>query len=320
MNLLITGGCGFIASNFIDMMINKYPNYTYVNLDCLDYCSNLSRLTKTNNYTFIEGNIQDSNLVTKILDQYKITVIVHFAAQSHVDKSFTNQMDYINTNIIGTYTLLECAHKYGKVERFINVSTDEVYGDTSIIKDENSLLNPNNPYSASKASAEMLCKAYSKSFKLPIIITRGNNVYGPKQYYDKVIPRFIHLLKNDVKCTIHGDGSNLRSFLHVEDVVAAFDIIIHKGVIGETYNIGTEKEVNILEVAKKCIQHMKPDSTIDDYITFVPDRPYNDKSYPIDSTKLNKLGWESKIPFDEGLKSTIEWYSNVNDDYWVNSL
>jgi UDP-glucose 4,6-dehydratase len=321
MNVLITGGCGFIASNFLNLTIKKYPHYTFVNIDCMDYCSNKSNIDSHDNYIFVKGKIQDSELITKILNQYQINVIIHFAAQTHVDRSFNHAMDCIDTNIIGTYNLLECCRHYGKLEKFIHVSTDEVYGDSSIIKDESSGLFPTNPYSASKAGAEMICYAYYKSFKIPLIITRGNNVYGPSQYCEKVIPKFIRLIQNGQKCTIHGTGNYLRSFLHVDDVANAFDIILHKGQIGEVYNIGIDVEISIIQVAKMCIKIITGSDNYNDYIVYTDDRLYNDKNYPINSDKLKSLGWEAKIPFETGLKSTIEWYSNIDiHSYWTTDV
>ena len=318
MNVLITGGCGFIASNFIERMTKLYPNYTFVNLDCMDYCSNKSNIDSNGNYTFIKGKIQDSQLVTNILNNYNINVIIHFAAQTHVDRSFNHAIDCIDTNIIGTYTLLECCRHYGKLQKFIHVSTDEVYGDSDVVKDESSGLFPTNPYSASKAGAEMMCYAYYKSFKIPLIITRGNNVYGPKQYCEKVIPKFIKFITTGCKCTIHGSGHYLRSFLHVDDVSAAFDIVLHQGQIGEVYNIGIDAEISILQVAKMCIKLITGSDNYDDYITYVDDRLYNDKSYPINSDKLRDLGWEPTISYDSGLKSTIDWYRTIDlDTYWT---
>jgi len=350
-NLLITGGSGFIASNFLLNVINTYPHYKFVNLDRLDYCSNSSTVPLSydsnsetydsnsegydsnaynddssvatrSNYTFVKGDITDAELVSKLLVEHNINVVMHFAAQSHVDRSFTDQLSYIDTNIVGTYTLLECCRKYmaagHNISKFIHVSTDEVYGDSELVKDETAPLLPTNPYSASKAAAEMICHAYYKSFKIPLIITRGNNVYGPWQYHEKVVPRFIRLLQNGGKCTIHGSGNYYRSFLHVDDVVAAFNVILHKGVIGNIYNIGTDVEISILQVAQLCVGYLKGlSANVDDYLIFVADRVYNDKSYPVNSEKLKKLGWAPAISFETGLKSTIDWYLTHDDSYWL---
>ena len=225
-NILVTGGCGFIASNFLNYMIQKYPNINFINIDALYYCADISNITKENrnknNYKFIKGNIQNKEFIDYILKTNNIDTIIHFAAQSHVDNSFSNPIQYTKDNILGTHNLLESVREYGKINKFIHVSTDEVYGETildSDIKNENSILNPTNPYSATKASAEMLVNSYRYSYNLPIIITRGNNVYGPRQYPEKLIPKFIKLLKENKPVTIHGDGSSLRAFIYIEDVV-----------------------------------------------------------------------------------------------------
>lgn len=315
-NLLITGGCGFIGSNFINNIFNKNI-YNITNIDAMYYCANENNvkeeIRKSENYQLVIGNICDANLINYILNKNKITHIIHFAAQSHVDNSFENSLQYTQDNILGTHTLLECCRKYGKIERFIHVSTDEVYGESMLEdeehhKTEHSVLCPTNPYAATKAGAELIAQAYYHSFKMPIIITRGNNVYGPNQYPEKVIPRFIKLLKEDKKVTIQGNGSCIRAFLHAEDTSRAFELILEKGELGEIYNIGCDEdmEYSILEVGKILIKMIKgKDVNLDEWIEYVKDRPFNDKRYYISNQKLKKLGWEIKIDFIDGLKELI---------------
>ena len=319
-NILVTGGCGFIASNFLNYMIKKYERYNFINLDAMYYCANEKNITKSNrskkNYKLIKGTIQNKELVRFILEENKIDTIIHFAAQSHVDNSFSNPIQYTKDNILGTHILLECIREYGKIEKFIHVSTDEVYGESlcqeTDIKNEKSLLNPTNPYAATKASAEMIVNSYVYSYGLPVIITRGNNVYGPRQYPEKLIPKFIKLLSEDKKCTIHGEGYTERSFLYVDDVVKAFECILFKGKIGEIYNIGTNYEYSVMEITRRLIKmihncELENERYIEKYIEFVEDRKYNDKRYNISFNKLLDLGWKQETFIDEGLKKTIEY-------------
>ena len=324
MNLLVTGGCGFIASNFINYYYRSDINI--INLDAMYYCANENNINDdirySRNYTFIKGNLQSKDLVSFILEKYSITHVIHFAAQSHVDNSFDNSLQYTMDNVVGTHTLLECCRIYAKIKKFIHVSTDEVYGETlaNDLKNEQSVLFPTNPYAATKASAEMIVTSYIQSYKLPIIITRGNNVYGKNQYPEKLIPRFINLINSDKKLTIHGDGSAIRSFLHVDDVCKAFEIIIERGIVGEIYNIGTHDEYTVLEIAKILLKMMKGiedteegvhnDITscvplVSDWIRYVPDRPFNDRRYFINSEKLKNLGWEPEISLHHGLELLI---------------
>jgi dTDP-glucose 4,6-dehydratase len=273
-----------------------------VNIDRLDYCANETNVTRTNNYIFVKGDIKDSELVLLLLEKYHIDTVVHFAAQSHVDNSFEEwrSLDFTMDNVVGTHTLLECCRIYKKIHRFIHMSTDEVYGEVSIDHTgccpERSLLNPTNPYAATKAGAEMLVRSYNHSFGLPTIVMRCNNVYGPNQYHEKVIPKFIHKLKNNQKCTIHGTGQTRRNFIHSTDVARAIDVIIEKGKIGKIYNIGTDNEYSVLEIATILINKYKPGEQVENWIEFVPDRYFNDFRYSIDSSELRKLGWEPSIP------------------------
>ena len=324
-NILVTGGCGFIASNFLNYMVKKYSHYNFVNLDAMYYCASKTNINKNirakRNYKFVKGKIQNKELVIHVLTNHNIDTIVHFAAQSHVDNSFSNPIQYTCDNIVGTHILLESIREYGKIEKFIHVSTDEVYGESMCqetdIKNEKSKLNPTNPYAATKASAEMIVNSYVYSYDLPVIITRGNNVYGPRQYPEKLIPKFIKLLMDNKKCTVHGEGYTERSFLYVDDVVKAFELILFKGKIGEIYNIGTNYEYSVMEIARRLIglihdTKLERPNEINNYIEFVEDRKYNDKRYSISFNKLLKLGWKQEVFIDDGLKKTIDYFRKKN--------
>lgn len=323
MKLLITGGCGFIGSNFINYYFSKLnDNDLIVNLDALYYCSNVNNVNiniqNNKKYVFYKGNTSNYDFVYSILEKHKITHIINFAAQSHVQNSFTEALQYNQDNIVGTHTLLEACRNYyennnDKLYKFIHVSTDEVYGETDDNKmDETSILTPTNPYAATKAAAEMIALSYYKSFNLPIIITRGNNVYGLNQYPEKLIPKFIHLLFNKNPLTIQGDGTNIRGFLHVDDTSSAFQIIMEKGQIGEIYNIGCDPndEYSVSQIAEKIIYKIKcikkDDDSYQNWITYIEDRPFNDKRYFISNNKLKSLGWKPKVDFDFGLNMLID--------------
>jgi dTDP-glucose 4,6-dehydratase len=313
--VLITGGCGFIGSNFINLFYSNNPDDIIVNLDAMYYCASKENVNhevrNSNRYHLIEGNTQNEELVNHVLNKHNITHVINFAAQSHVTNSFSNPLQYTRDNILGTHTLLECCRKYGKLIKFIHVSTDEVYGESHLDdedkKHENSILCPTNPYAATKASAELIVKSYYYSFKMPILITRGNNVYGSNQYPEKVIPVFIQLLKNNKKLTIEGTGTNTRGFLHVFDVARAFELVLNKGSIGEIYNIGCEDhdEISIINLAKLMIEMIKKTTDYDQWITYIEDRKFNDQRYYISSDKIKGLGWSSHIPFEEGLRKLI---------------
>ncbi len=316
-NILITGGCGFIASNFINYYFDSNDSCNIFNIDAMYYCANENNIKEyiRNNprYKLIKGNLCSYDLVNHIINDYNIDCVIHFAAQSHVQNSFNDSLQYTQDNIVGTHTLLEVCRKYGKIKRFIHVSTDEVYGESMLEdqeqkKTEASILCPTNPYAASKAGAELIAQAYYHSFKMPIIITRGNNVYGPNQYPEKLIPLFIKQLKDNKKVTIQGDGSNIRAFLHVFDVCSAFKLILEKGVIGEIYNIGSDDnhEYTVMKVAHILINLIHNTTEYDNWITYIEDRPFNDKRYYISNHKLKELGWTINIDFMEGIKSLIE--------------
>ena len=320
-NILVTGGCGFIASNFLNHMVKKYYNYNFVNLDAMYYCASKTNILKSvrlkKNYKFVKGTIQNRELIDHILQEHHIDTIIHFAAQSHVDNSFSNPIQYTQDNIVGTHVLLESVRHYGKIAKFIHVSTDEVYGESlcqeTDIKSEKSKLNPTNPYAATKASAEMIVNSYVYSYNLPIIITRGNNVYGPRQYPEKLIPKFTKLLLQGKKCTIHGEGLTERSFLYVDDVTRAFELILFKGKVGEIYNIGTNYEYSVMEIARRlitsiCKTDLSKPREMEKYIEFVEDRNYNDKRYNISFNNLLSLGWKQETFIEDGLRKTIEYY------------
>ena len=312
-NLLVTGGCGFIGSNFINYYFENNTDINIYNLDNMYYCASenniLENIRNSPRYKFIKGNICSYDLIWFILNNFNIDSVIHFAAQSHVQNSFSDALQYTQDNIVGTHTLLEAVRKYEKIQKFIHVSTDEVYGESMIENSENkkteeSILCPTNPYAATKAGAELIAQSYYYSFKIPIIITRGNNVYGPNQYPEKLIPKFIKLLKEDKKVTIQGNGDNLRAFLHVNDVCEAFKLIFEKGKIGEIYNIGSDEdsEYTVIEVAKLLIEKIKNSTNYDNYIEYIEDRPFNDKRYYISNQKVKDLGWVIKVDFLEGIK------------------
>jgi len=319
-NILITGGAGFIASHVVIRLVKKYPQYKIVNLDRLDYCScieNLQEIENYPNYKFIRGDICSIDLINFLLQEENIDTIMHFAAQTHVDNSFGNSFQFTHNNIYGTHVLLECA-KRNNISRFIHVSTDEVYGEGQNSSDpmfENQVLEPTNPYAATKAGAEFIAKSYYRSFKLPVIITRGNNVYGPHQYPEKLIPKFVNQLKRNLPVTIHGTGHNTRNFLYVGDVAAAFDIILHKAEVGQIYNIGGTHEFQNIQVAKDLIRILGLAHEEEKYITYVEDRAFNDLRYTIDSSKLLKLGWSEEMSWEEGLRTTVEWYLKYSERF-----
>lgn len=297
MNILVTGGCGFIGSNFINYILKKDESIKVFNIDCLNYCANETNVSNHSNYKFIKGNITSKDLILHILNEYSIDAIIHFAAQSHVDNSFDNSLQYTTDNVYGTHVLLQASKEYGKIKKFLHFSTDEVYGEVDLEHPgchEKSLLNPTNPYAATKAAAEFLVRSYYHSFKLPVVIVRCNNVYGLNQYPEKLIPKFIKLLKEDNKLTIHGKGDTRRNFIWAEDVSSATEIIFHKGELNEVYNIGTTQEFSVIDVAKLLIDKMTDDKVLDNHISFVEDRPFNDFRYSVDTTLLKSLGWEEK--------------------------
>lgn len=326
MRLLVTGGCGFIGSGFCRRIKKQHPYLTLVNIDKLYPCSTSASdlTTSSENYTFVKGDIIDTALILNIIETYTIDTIVHFAAQSHVDTSFTNPKVYTQDNVIGTQSLLEAVRKSGTIKKFLQISTDEVYGEnvqgSSSAFTESSLLKPTNPYAASKASAEMYVHSYLHSFNIPAIVIRSNNVYGPGQYPEKVIPKFLFQLMDGQKITIQGSGHQLRSFLYIEDAVDAILCVLFQGKIGEIYNISSHDEISIKELAATLIQHIKPGESVADTICHIEDRNFNDKRYWIESDPLAKLGWKPQWTLEKGLKETIKWFKTVDRaTYWSNT-
>ena len=315
-NLLITGGCGFIGSNFINYYFPKEKVTKLVNLDAMYYCASKNnvheKIRKNPNYILVEGNLCDEKTVTRILYEHQITHIIHFAAQSHVQRSFDDSLVFTKDNILGTHVLLECTRNYNRIKKFIHVSTDEVYGESMNIVDEthkteHSILCPTNPYAATKAGAELIAQSYCHSYKMPIIITRGNNVYGPNQYPEKLIPRFIKLLKENKKITIQGNGTSVRAFMHAYDTAKAFECILEKGEIGEIYNIGCDEgmEYSVIDIGKILIKMIKNTENYNEWIEYIEDRPFNDQRYYISNSKLKELGWNVEMDLIDNLRNLV---------------
>lgn len=316
-NILVTGGAGFIGSNFVHFMLNKYPAYTIVNFDVLTYAGNLENLTaveKHPNYRFVKGDIREPQQVAAALKEYAIDTIVHFAAESHVDRSITGPAVFVQTNVVGTQTLLDASRQHG-IERFLHVSTDEVYGSLGATGyfTEETPLHPNSPYSASKASSDMLVLAYQHTFGFPGLVTRCSNNYGPYQFPEKLIPLMIANALNDRSLPVYGDGLNVRDWLYVEDHCSALDAVLHNGKLGDVYNIGGHNEWKNIDIVKLVLQGLgKPESLI----TYVKDRPGHDRRYAIDAAKIqNELGWTPAYQFESGIERTIDWYLQ-NKPWW----
>ncbi|KGG79802.1 spore coat protein [Caloranaerobacter azorensis H53214] len=315
--ILVTGGAGFIGSNFIRYMLNKYEDYKIINLDLLTYAGNLENLKDVEdnpNYEFIKGDIADRGLVNALFEKYNFDYVINFAAESHVDRSIEDPGIFVKTNIMGTQVLLDAAKKYG-VEKYLQVSTDEVYGalgPTGMFTEKTPLA-PNSPYSASKASADLLVRAYYKTFGLPVNITRCSNNYGPYQFPEKLIPLMIANALEDKNLPVYGDGLQVRDWLHVKDHCSAIDTVLHKGKIGEVYNVGGNNEKKNIEIVKLILEKLgKPESLI----KYVKDRPGHDRRYAIDNTKITtELGWEPSYTFEQGMEETIQWYLD-NRDWW----
>lgn len=316
MKLLVTGGAGFIGSNFVHYMLNKYPDYELVNLDALTYAGNLENLRDIegrSDYKFVRGNIADAALVEELFQQ-RVDVVVNFAAESHVDRSISDPGIFVQTNVVGTQVLLEAAKRHG-VTKYVQISTDEVYGtlgDTGLFTEETPLT-PNSPYSASKAGGDLLVRAYHETFGLSVNITRCSNNYGPYHFPEKLIPLMISRALNNESLPVYGDGLNVRDWLYVEDHCSAIDLVIHKGKDGEVYNIGGNNERTNIDIVKTILQEIgKPESLI----SYVKDRPGHDRRYGIDATKITReLGWQPQYPFERGIKETIQWYLD-NESWW----
>jgi len=337
MKILVTGGAGFIGSNFIHYILKKYPNYEVVNFDKLTYAGNLDNLkdleidsrhayrqaglrgndngwgNDTGRYTFAKGDIADEQAVDDLFSKYKFDAVLNYAAETHVDRSITGPKEFIVTDVLGTFTLLEAVKRYG-IKRYIQISTDEVFGSTEEGSfTEETPFAPNSPYSASKAGADHLCRAYYVTYRVPVIVTHSCNVYGPYQYPEKVIPFFVTNLMRGKKVPLYGDGKNIREWLYTEDHCSATDVILHKGQDGEVYNIGSGHEIANVDLTHKILKEFGKG---EEMIERVKDRLGHDRRYSIDSTKLRKtLGWSPKFGFDEALKDTIDWYKE-NEWWW----
>ncbi|SDZ24885.1 dTDP-glucose 4,6-dehydratase [Bacillus sp. 166amftsu] len=317
MNVLVTGGAGFIGSNFVRYFLKKYPDSRVINYDLLTYAGNLSSIKDIeplSNYTFIQGDIRDAEKIQAVMQDYKIDSIVHFAAESHVDRSIQGPMEFYTTNIVGTAVLLEAAKAFG-VQRFLHISTDEVYGslgETGHFTEETPI-SPNSPYSSSKASSDLIALSYFETYKLPVIVTRCSNNYGPYQYPEKLIPLMITNAMEDKELPVYGTGQNVRDWLHVFDHCAAIDLVLHNGRDGEIYNVGGNNEKRNIEIVETILEKLGKSKRM---ISFVPDRLAHDWRYAIDSSKLQReLGWKPVYSFTKGLEDTIEWYRE-NEQWW----
>ncbi len=320
MKILVTGGAGFIGGNFVHYMLKKYPNYEIVCLDKLTYAGNLSTLEgvmDNKNFTFCKGNIADSEFVDKLFAEHKFDIVVNFAAESHVDRSIENPQIFLITNIIGTQVLMDACRKYGNI-RYHQVSTDEVYGDLPLDRPdlffkEDTPIHTSSPYSSSKAGADLLVLAYYRTFGLPVTVSRCSNNYGPYHFPEKLIPLMISRALANESLPVYGNGLNVRDWLYVEDHCRAIDLIIHKGKIGEVYNVGGHNEKSNIDIVKTILKLL---GKSEDLITFVEDRKGHDMRYAIDPTKIhNDLGWLPETKFEDGIKKTIDWYLN-NKKWW----
>lgn len=316
-NILVTGGAGFIGSNFVHYMLDTYKDYKIINLDLLTYAGNLDNLKDVENnpnYIFAQGDIGNYELVNHLVKTYNINVIVNFAAESHVDRSITDPGVFVKTNVLGTQNLLDVA-KANKIDKYVQVSTDEVYGslgETGYFTEETPLA-PNSPYSASKAGADMLVRSYFETFGMNVNITRCSNNYGPYHFPEKLIPLMVTNALEGKELPIYGDGKNIRDWLHVKDHCAAIDLVIHKGKPGEVYNVGGHNERTNNEIVHLIVDYLKVSP---DLIKYVEDRLGHDRRYAIDPTKLeNELGWKPQYTFDTGIVETIEWYLS-NREWW----
>lgn len=323
MKFLITGGAGFIGSNYLHYVVNKYSEDKFICLDALTYAgnyNNIKELENKDNFKFVKGDIRDKELVEKLFEQYKFDYVINFAAESHVDNSIKNPNLFADTNILGTMTLLNASKKYG-VKRYHQVSTDEVYGDLpldrpDLLFTEDTPIHTSSPYSASKAGADLQVLAYARTFKLPVTISRCSNNYGAYQFPEKLIPVVISKALNDEPIPVYGKGENVRDWIHVHDHNVGVDMIVRNGRDGEVYNLGGHSERTNLEVVKTILKQLnKPESLI----TYVTDRPGHDLRYAINSEKVEKeLGWNRTYTFEEGIKETINWY--VNNQEWIEDI
>ncbi|PFJ16961.1 dTDP-glucose 4,6-dehydratase [Bacillus cereus] len=317
MNILVTGGAGFIGSNFIHYMLKNYETYKIINYDALTYSGNLNNVKSIQNnpnYLFVKGKIQNGELLKHVVKRHDVHGIVNFAAESHVDRSIENPIPFYDTNVIGTVTLLELVKKYPHI-KLVQVSTDEVYGSLGKTGKftEETPLSPNSPYSSSKASADMIALSYYKTYQLPVVVTRCSNNYGPYQYPEKFIPLMVTNALEEKRLPLYGDGLHVRDWLHVTDHCSAIDTVLHKGRVGEVYNIGGNHEKTNVEVVEQVIKLLGKTKK---NIEFVTDRLGHDRRYAINAQKMkNEFDWEPKYMFEQGLKETVEWYEN-NTEWW----
>ncbi|WP_282140963.1 dTDP-glucose 4,6-dehydratase [Cytobacillus oceanisediminis] len=316
--ILVTGGAGFIGGNFVQYMMDKYPQYDIYNLDLLTYAGDLTKhkhIETKDNYNFVKADIAERETIMALFEKEKFDYVVHFAAESHVDRSITDPGIFVQTNILGTQVLLDAARAV-QVTKFVHVSTDEVYGeldfDPTTFFTEETQLQPNSPYSASKASSDLLVRAYHETYGLSVNITRCSNNYGPYHFPEKLIPLTISRVLNDQKVPVYGDGKNIRDWLHVIDHCAAIDLVLHEGINGEVYNVGGHNERTNVEVVNTIIKML---GKSDELIEFVKDRLGHDKRYAIDPTKLENLGWKPTYNFETGIAQTIQWYLD-NKEWW----
>ena len=332
--ILVSGGAGFIGSNFVKFMLNKHPDYRIINIDALTYAGNLENFKEIENnpnYKFIKCDIRDRKKIDKIFDSYDIDAVVNFAAESHVDRSIEEPEVFLTTNIIGTQVLLDVAKKFWKIKpddkyckgykpgvKFIQISTDEVYGALGKTGKfvESMPLMPNSPYSASKASADMIVRAYHRTYGMPVNITRCSNNYGPYQFPEKLIPLMINNCLKGIELPVYGDGMQIRDWLHVSDHCSAIDTVLHKGLDGQVYNIGGNNEKANIEIVKIIIQTLGKSENL---IKYVKDRPGHDRRYAIDNTKITtELGWKPAYTFEQGIKETIQWY--LDNAEWIENI
>jgi len=340
-NILVTGGAGFIGSHVIRQILNHHPIVKVVNLDLLTYAGNLENLTdielnfqSSGRYTFVKGNICDKNLLKELFSTYQFDAVIHLAAESHVDRSIENPQAFLETNILGTAALLDAAknswldndNNYTKNKMFYHISTDEVYGSLGNegLFSEDTSYDPRSPYSASKASSDHLVRAYYHTYRLPIVISNCSNNYGANQFPEKLIPLMIKNIKDNIPLPIYGEGLNIRDWLFVEDHAKAIDLILHKGEVGDTYNIGGLNEWTNIDLVKHLIKLTdkklnRPQGTSNSLIQFVTDRAGHDKRYAIDASKIeNKLGWTPSVKFEEGLEKTVDWY--LCNTKWLDNI
>jgi dTDP-glucose 4,6-dehydratase len=316
-NILVTGGAGFIGSNFINHILQSHDDYFIVNIDKLTYAGNLENLKPSeskSNYRFIKGDICNHEIVDYLFNKYSIKYVINFAAESHVDRSILGSEIFYRTNVIGTNVLLEASRRYN-VEKFLQISTDEVYGslgDTGLFT-ESTPLSPNSPYSSSKTAADMMAMAFYHTYGLPVVITRCSNNYGPLQFPEKLIPLMIINALNNKKLPVYGDGLNVRDWIYVIDHNKAAELVFEKGKIGEVYNVGASREMKNIEIIKLILSKLGKDESL---IEYVKDRPGHDRRYAIDSSKIqNELGWKPTFEFEDAMSSTVEWYLD-NKKWW----